>query len=420
MILLFQHPPPQRIVNDVAKMAVTCCDMLFAALSASSAPGTYLHSPTYLYGTCSCSFLGPVSAPVLRNGSHGKVDRAPTSIGVEALLNTQNQALLCVWSQILAPHLSTCICLRPENRPSVFAFFFCVVICWGAGGGVAGCNNVLCLRYHRFFGEHTSCDVAHWRGVGRGEVRNNVSCYVARVCCASMHTSPFTLQASVVLRWTRFMLRCMCGCAFNSVNALHAALRACALIRWTHFILRCALLLYFGEHMLRCTRMLYFGDQTPRYVARFCCSSVNTLHATLRTSVVRLWTHFMLRCACVLYFGEHTSCYVVRVCFNSVNAFHVMLIPFFKKSVNTLHVTLLNFGKHTSFFVARVLCTSVNTLHVTLRAYVLTWWTHFMLRCTLLLYFGDHTLCYAARARFMLRCVRVCFNSVNDGERTSR
>ena len=43
MILLFQHPPPQRIVNDVAKMAVTCCDMLFAALSASSAPGTYLH-----------------------------------------------------------------------------------------------------------------------------------------------------------------------------------------------------------------------------------------------------------------------------------------------------------------------------------------------------------------------------------------
>jgi hypothetical protein len=99
MILLFQHPPPQysmiRIVNDVAKMAVTCCDMLFAALSASSAPGTYLHAPRYLYGTCSCSFLGPVSTPVLRNGSYGKVDRTPTSIGVKSLLNTQNQAL-CV------------------------------------------------------------------------------------------------------------------------------------------------------------------------------------------------------------------------------------------------------------------------------------------------------------------------------------
>ena len=72
-VLYDSFVPPQysmiRIVNDVAKMAVTCCDMLFAALSASSAPGTYLHAPRYLYGTCSCSFLGPVSTPVLRNGS---------------------------------------------------------------------------------------------------------------------------------------------------------------------------------------------------------------------------------------------------------------------------------------------------------------------------------------------------------------
>ena len=30
-----------------------------------------------------------------------------------------------------------CFCLRPENRPSVFAVF-CIVICWGAGGGVWG------------------------------------------------------------------------------------------------------------------------------------------------------------------------------------------------------------------------------------------------------------------------------------------
>ena len=72
-VLYDSFVPPQysmiRIVNDVAKMAVTCCDMLFAALSASSAPETYLHAPRYLYGTCSCSFLGPVSTPVLRNGS---------------------------------------------------------------------------------------------------------------------------------------------------------------------------------------------------------------------------------------------------------------------------------------------------------------------------------------------------------------
>ena len=48
----------------------------------------------------------------------------------------------------------TCFCLRPENRPSVFTFF-CIMIWWGVGGGVGGCNNVLCLRYHRFSSVNT-------------------------------------------------------------------------------------------------------------------------------------------------------------------------------------------------------------------------------------------------------------------------
>ena len=231
-----------------------------------------------------------------------------------------------------------------------------------------------------------------------------------------------------MLRWTQFLLRCTLLVYFGERASCYAACAGVLLIRWTGFML--AARVCFNSvntlhvtlrasvgtrYMLRCTRILYFGDQTPRYVARFCCSSVNTLHATLRASVVLLWTHFMLRCACVLYFGEHTSCYVVRVCFNSVNASHVMLIPFFKKMVNTLHVTL--------------------------RTSVELRWTHFIFRCARMLYSGEHTSCYiarvclnlvttlhdlhvalhtsAARAHFMLRCARVCFNSVNDGECTS-
>ena len=185
---------------------------------------------------------------------------------------------------------------------------------------------------------------------------------------------------------------------FNSVNTRHVTLRASGVLRWTHY-------------MLRCTRMLYFGDQTPRYIARFCCSSVNTLHATLRASVD---------------FCEHTSCYVARVCCTSVNTLHVTLCAcalirwtlfmlrwplFFVNSVNTLHVTLCTSFElrwtHFIFRCARMLHFGEH-MHVTLRAYVLTWWTHFMLRCTLLL-----------RGRASCCAARMCFNSVNDGERTS-
>ena len=57
---------------------------------------------------------------------------------------------------------------------------------------------------------------------------------------------------------------------------------------------------------------------------------------------------------------------------------------------------LLYFGEHTSCYVAHVFCTSVNTLHVRLHTSFVLRWGHFMLRCTCLLYFGEHTSCYVA------------------------
>ena len=48
---------------------------------------------------------------------------------------------------------------------------------------------------------------------------------------------------------------------------------------------------------------------------------------------------------------------------------------------------LLYFGEQTSCYVSHFCCASVNTLPVTLRTSVVLWWTNFMLRCTLLLYF---------------------------------
>ena len=90
-----------------------------------------------------------------------------------------------------------CFCLRPENRPSVFAFF-CVVICWvgwGGGGVITSCVYVIIdfLRWIRFmlrctfllyFGDQTSCYVAHLLLY----IGEHTSCYVAHFCCASMNT----------------------------------------------------------------------------------------------------------------------------------------------------------------------------------------------------------------------------------------
>ena len=196
------------------------------------------------------------------------------------------------------------------------------------------------------------------------------------------------LYTSVVLLWPNFMLRCAsslrtfmicCTCLYlllyfgeqascyvvhfccTSVTNLHVTLHTSVVLRWTNFMLRFTLLLCFGEH-------------TSCYVAHFCCTLVNKLHVTLYTSVVLLWPTFILRCTLLLYFCDETSCYVAHFCWTSVNTLHVML--------------------HTS---------SVNTLDVTLHTSVVHRWTHFMLRCTLLLYFGDQTSCYVAH----LRCTSV-------------
>ena len=157
------------------------------------------------------------------------------------------------------------------------------------------------------------------------------------------------------------------------------------------------------------------------------------------TYVLIRWTHFMLRCTRVFQFGERTSCYVAHVCFNSVKTLHFTLRAYVF-SVNTLHVTLhtyvlirwtrfmlrctrvLYFGEHALCCVAHFCCTSVNTLHVTFHTSVALPWTHFTLRCALLFHFGEHT-----SRIFTLRCAllfnfgehiscfvaRVCFYSVN-------
>ena len=57
---------------------------------------------------------------------------------------------------------------------------------------------------------------------------------------------------------------------------------------------------------------------------------------------------------------------------------------------------LLYFCEHTSCYVAHFCCTWVTKLHVTLYTSVVLLWPNFMLRCTLLLSFGEHTSCYIA------------------------
>ena len=85
--------------------------------------------------------------------------------------------------------------------------------------------------------------------------------------------------------------------------------------------------------------------------------------------------------------------------FSWVTTLHVML------HISVVHrwthfmlrcTLLLYFCEHTSCYVAHFCCTWVTKLHVTLYTSVVLLWPNFMLRCTLLLSFGEHTSCYIA------------------------
>ena len=65
-------------------------------------------------------------------------------------------------------------------------------------------------------------------------------------------------------------------------------------------------------------------------------------------------------------------------------------------------------------------CSSVSTLHVTLYTSVVLWWTHFMLRCTLLFYFGGHTSCYVAGRPVKTCCQIACLAKVQWSWHISR
>ena len=318
----------------------------------------------------------------------------------------------------------------------------------------------------------------------------------ARVLYFGEHT--LCCVARVCFRWTRFMLRC--APFFFEIRWTHVTLRTSVALRWTHFMLRCADMLYFGEDtlhvtfrayvsipcthfMLRCARTLYFGDQTSRYVACFCLSSVtktsccvarfcwsntlhaalrgcavlrwtrcmlrcarvcfssvNTLHVSLRECAVLQWPNFTLRCTLLLYFGEHTSCYAARFCCTSVNMLRCARMLYFRERASC-YAARVCFNSVNALHAARVRLNSVNALYATLRACFVIPWAHFMLRCTLLPYFGEHAPCYVAHvcctsvntlhvtlrtsvvlrwARFMLRCARVLYTSVNTLHVASR
>ena len=145
--------------------------------------------------------------------------------------------------------IQSCVCLRPENRPSVFAFSW-FVICWGRGVGRG--NNVLCLRCLRLPSVetlHVTLDTLYY--------------FVGHVYCTSLRTSS-------VLRCAHFMLRWTCLRYFgvhttwhvghvycNSVYTLHVTLDASTVLRCTHFMARWTRLRFFGGHTSCCVGHVY-------------------------------------------------------------------------------------------------------------------------------------------------------------------
>ena len=95
-----------------------------------------------------------------------------------------------------------CFCQRPENRPSLFAFFNCVVTLGGVDRGAT--INVLSLH-----GLSWTVGTLHVTVHPSAVFAGHTSCYVAHVCC---------------LRRTHNMLRCTRLLYFGGHTSCYARL----------------------------------------------------------------------------------------------------------------------------------------------------------------------------------------------------
>ena len=152
-----------------------------------------------------------------------------------------------IYISIIYQMLLSCLCLRPENRPSVFAFFLRLG-CGGCGGNNVQCTCGLCthflVRCILYIFSLFSCSSMHimlrWtRVLFCGGYR---SCYAGHVFC-SVNTHPVTLVF------------------YTSVNTLHLTLDRSSVLLWIHF---------------------------SSYARHVFCTWVDTLHVTLDASSVLL------------------------------------------------------------------------------------------------------------------------------------
>ena len=144
----------------------------------------------------------------------------------------------------------------PKTGPAFLRFF--ALWLWG-GRGVGGCSNVLCLRYHRF----------SW--------------------VTTLHVM---LHISVVHRWTHFMLHCIFPLYFGEHTSCYVAHFCCTSVTKLHVTLYTSVVLLWPNFMLHCTLLLYFSEHTACYIAHFCCTSVNTpTRMRVRSGENGEWTH---------------------------------------------------------------------------------------------------------------------------------
>ena len=131
------------------------------------------------------------------------------------------------------------ICLRPESRPSVFAFFCFWIISWWGGGWGSGVGLLTSFFFvlHDLRSDPFFYFVAH------------TSCYLGYVFSTSLHTLHVTLDMSSLLPCAHFML---------------------------HWI-----------------RLPYFLAHTSCYVGYIFSTSLRTLHVTFNTSSLLPCTYFM-------------------------------------------------------------------------------------------------------------------------------